>query len=54
MKKFIFVLALALSFASASAYTLNTNKVDTVPTEVGESCSPGTCHYHSDGVWWCH
>ena len=54
MKKFIFGLALILSFASASAYTVTTSKFATIPTDVAGWCNPGVCHTHSDGVYWCH
>ena len=54
MKKIIIALmALGLSL-SAFVATTSTSKITALPTDVSESCSPGTCHTHSDGVYWCH
>lgn len=50
MKKILLSFSL-LVMLSVSAYAvLGTKTVG----EVNESCAPGVCHTHSDGVYWCH
>ena len=53
--KFIIIALMALALSlSAMTYSSSISKISTHPTDVSESCSPGICHTHSDGVYWCH
>lgn len=51
--KRILAMFMILAVSIVSLYTFGINKNGGF-TDVYESCAPGVCHTHSDGVFWCH